>query len=109
MVEKENCDQESIMRFFDQIRREEAYRDVTAPIHLFLDNARYQKCYTVQAYAKETNIILQYLPPYSPNLNLIERFWKFMKKVLVRNQYYETFDEFKNAFETFFASLDQYQ
>lgn len=63
---------------------QEGYSDNT-PIHLFLDNARYQKYYTVQDYAKEKNIVLEYLPAYSPNLNLIERFWKFTKKVLVRN------------------------
>lgn len=79
------------------------------PIHLFLDNARYQKCYSVQEYAKKKNIILEYLPAYSPNLNLIERFWKFTKKILVRNQYYETFDEFRKAFETFFSTLDQHK
>lgn len=92
MIEEENCDQSSTKRFFDLLRQE--YPDTT-PIHIFLDNAKYQKCYTVQEYAKEINIVLEYLPAYSPNLNLIERFWKFTKKVLVRNQYYETFDEFK--------------
>jgi transposase len=109
MIERENCDQTSTKRFFDQLRTEEAYKDMNIPIHLFLDNERYQKCYTVQEYAKTKNIILEYLPAYSPNLNLIERFWKFTKKVLVRNQYYETFDEFKQAFELFFLSLDQYK
>ncbi len=106
MIEEENCDQSSTKRFFDLIREE--YPDTT-PIHLFLDNAKYQKCYTVQEYAQEKNIVLEYLPPYSPNLNLIERFWKFTKKVLVRNQYYETFDEFHKAFESFFLSLDDYR
>lgn len=109
MIERENCDQASTKRFFDQIRQEEAYRDASIPIHLILDNARYQKCYTVQEYAQEKNIVLEYLPAYSPNLNLIERFWKFTKKVLVRNQYYETFDEFKQAFETFFSELHLHQ
>lgn len=106
MIEEENCDQASTRRFFDLLRQD--YPDAL-PIHLFLDNARYQKCYTIQEYAKEKNIVLEYLPSYSPNLNLIERFWKFTKKVLVRNQYYETFDEFRKAFESFFLSLNDYQ
>ena len=50
------------------------------PIVLILDNARYQKCALVWLLASELNIELLYLPPYSPNLNLIERLWKFVKK-----------------------------
>jgi transposase len=46
------------------------------PITLVLDNAHYQKCALVQALARGLGIELLYLPAYSPNLNLIERFWK---------------------------------
>jgi transposase len=80
---------------------------MTTPIVLILDNARYQKAYEVQEYAKMKNIQLEYLPAYSPNLNLIERFWKFTKKVLVINQYYETYTEFQTAFKNFFTLLEQ--
>jgi len=74
-----------------------------------MDNARYQKAYEVQSHAATLNIVLEYLPPYSPNLNLIERFWKFTKKTIVRNKYYATFDSFVSAFESFFRSLDSYK
>ena len=50
------------------------------PITLILDNARYQKCKIVWALAESLKIELLYLPSYSPNLNLIERLWKFVKK-----------------------------
>jgi transposase len=50
------------------------------PITLVLDNARYQHCQMVQQLATQLNIELLFLPPYSPNLNLIERLWKFVKK-----------------------------
>ena len=53
-------------------------------------------------------IDLIFLPPYSPNLNLIERFWKFFKKQVLYNQYYETFNEFKAACEEFFENPSQY-
>ena len=48
-------------------------------ITLVLDNARYQKCRIVQGLAETLDIELLYLPAYSPNLNLIERLWKFVK------------------------------
>ena len=54
-------------------------------IHIILDNARYQKCALVQTLAKELGIVLTYIPPYSPNLNLIERVWKFVKADCVQN------------------------
>ena len=64
-------------------------------IVIVLDNARYQRCKLVEALAMELGITLQFLPSYSPNLNLIERLWKFVKKTCLSNQYDETFDDFK--------------
>lgn len=62
-------------------------------IHLILDNAKYQKCKVVQTVAKKLNISLDYIPPYSPNLNLIERLWKHTK-ANIRTKHYDTFGEF---------------
>ena len=67
------------------------------PITLVLDNARYQKCDLVQTTAKGLNIELCFLPPYSPNLNLIERLWKFVKKECLYSEYYTDFTKFKTA------------
>src|SRR4030066_1172310 len=53
---------------------------VGIPITIFLDNPRYQKCALVMEKAQRLNIELCFLPTYSPNLNLIERMWKFVKK-----------------------------
>jgi len=69
--------------------------DGLCPITLVLDNARYQKCKLVQALAEELRIELLYLPAYSPNLNLIERLWKYVKKRCLNGKYYETFAEFQ--------------
>jgi len=62
------------------------------PISIVLDNARYQKCKLVQQTSKLFDIELLYLPPYSPNLNLIERMWKFVKKKCLYSKYYSDFD-----------------
>ena len=67
------------------------------PITIVLDNARYQKCKLVQATAKLFDIELLYLPPYSPNLNLIERMWKFVKKKCLNSKYYPDFASFTNS------------
>lgn len=67
------------------------------PITLFLDNARYQKCALVSQVANALQIELCYLPAYSPNLNLIERVWKFVKKKSLYSKYYSEFNAFKTA------------
>ena len=56
-----------------------AAASVGLPITLVLDNSRYQKCAVVQALASSLGIELLYLPGYSPNLNLIERLWRFVR------------------------------
>ena len=73
------------------------------PVTLVLDNARYQKCRLVQQLAGELGIELLYLPSYSPNLNLIERLWKFVKKKTLNAKYYENFAAFKAAIMTCIA------
>jgi len=75
------------------------------PITLFLDNARYQKCALVQALATSLNIELCYLPSYSPNLNLIERLWKFIKKQCLYSKYYQDFPAFKSAIQSCLLEL----
>jgi transposase len=68
------------------------------PVHIVLDNARYQKCEVVAALSEELGITLHYIPPYSPNLNLIERLWKHVKSRL-RSKYYDQFDDFKGTID----------
>lgn len=67
------------------------------PLTLVLDNARYQRCRLVMDVAVRLEIELLFLPPYSPNLNLIERLWKFVKKECLATQYYASFAPFKQA------------
>jgi transposase len=74
------------------------------PMTLVLDNARYQKCALVMELAQSLNIELLYLTTDSPNLNLIERLWKFVKKQCLYSIYYPDFNAFKQAIS---ACLDQ--
>ena len=67
------------------------------PITLVLDNARYQRNAYVMAEAERLGITLLWLPTYSPNLNLIERLWKFVKAECLHGRYYPKFGPFKQA------------
>ena len=75
-------------------------------ITLVMDNARYQRCTWVSAKAAELDIELLFLPAYSPNLNLIERLWKLVKKRCLTNRYYACFADFRRAIDTCLDDLN---
>ena len=89
-----NIDAPTIVDFLHQLR---IYYYDMKPIYIVLDNARYQHCQLVRYVAWQFNIHLLFLPSYSPNLNIIERLWKFVKKKCLYAKYYQTFDDFKAA------------
>jgi transposase len=82
-----------------ELLRKIAALGLTGPITLVLDNARYQRNAVVQALATQLEITLLYLPSYSPNLNLIERLWKFIKRRALYGRYHPTFAEFQAAIQ----------
>jgi transposase len=88
-----------------ELLRKIAAEKLTGPITLVLDNARYQRNKVVQGLAVELGIRLLFLPPYSPNLNLIERLWGFAKRQSVYGKYHANFASFRTAIESTFASL----
>ena len=101
---EETCNAERIIEFLQKIK--EAYPGVK--IVIVLDNARYNYAKATRAFADENEILLLFLPPYAPNLNIIERLWKFAKKQLVNNTYHENFSQFFDAAESFFNNLDEH-
>src|SRR5205085_10427534 len=72
---------------------------LAVPITLVLDNARYQRNAAVQALASQLGITLMDLPSYSPNLNLIERLWKFIRRRALYGRYHPTFADFQAAIQ----------
>jgi transposase len=82
-----------------ELMRKIAAENLVGPITLVLDNARYQRNAVVQALAAELGLALLYLPSYSPNLNLIERLWKFIKRRALYGRYHATFADFRAAIQ----------
>lgn len=92
---------ETVVQLLERIAREYA----GLPIHIFLDNARYQHCQLVKDTAKRLGISLEFLPPYSPNLNLIERLWKFVKAEVLAATYFPDSKSFQKAIVNFLNQL----
>jgi transposase len=94
---------ETIISFLEKLREDS--QDI--PIVIVMDNARYQHCKAVEERALQLNIEILFLPPYSPNLNVIERLWKFTKKAVLYGRYYDTPDKFHQAIRKFFEEINK--
>lgn len=100
--EDKTLNADATIRFFQRI--ESAYPD-KSKVHVFCDNAGYYRNAQVTKYLENSKVDLHFLPPYSPNLNPIERLWKWMKETVVYNTYYEHFEGFQSAIEGFFEAF----
>ena len=88
IVSEDSVNTDSTIALFEAL---EKLHPLATVIHVILDNARYHFSAPVMEYVKNSKIKLIFLPPYSPELNLIERLWKFFKKKVLYNQYYESY------------------
>jgi transposase len=82
-----------------ELLRAVARRGLSGPVTMVLDNARYQRNAVVQGLAADLGIVLLFLPSYSPNLNLIERLWRFTKRKAAYGRYHPTFADFRAAIQ----------
>lgn len=104
----ETINAQTTMELFDKIQQN--YKDKTT-IYLIIDNATYYKNKDVKSYLNnpDCRIKLKFFPPYSPNLNFIERLWKYMKKYIIGVKYREKFKEFEKDIHYFFDNIEQYE
>ena len=79
------------------------------PIYVICDNARYYKNKALRAWLADQPLVQVFLPPYSPNLNLIERLWKFLRKKVINTVFYRTKEAFRAAIQRFFDQLGDFR
>lgn len=106
--EEEKITSAAMIRLFADL---EARHPEAAEIAVVLDNARYNRSRELKAWLDQPGcrVRLVYLPSYAPNLNLIERFWHFMKRKVLSNRAYAKFALFKQAFDNFFNRLHEHR
>jgi len=104
--EDESINAQSTIALMEQIKEQQG----EGIIYLIADNARYYRSKKVREFLENNpRVKLLFLPPYSPNLNLIERLWLFFKKKRLWNRYYEHYAEFKQECMTFFENIHLYE
>jgi transposase len=79
-----------------------------------VDNARYYRSALVAEFLRSSRIHMHFLPPYSPNLNPIERLWRLMKKEVIKSEYTPHFSVFQQRIRDFrraapFTNIDKYK
>ena len=106
MLEDATVNEQTTIKLFEKCLEKYPDKDI---ITIYLDNASYHKSKLVKKFIEEhPKINLSFLPPYSPNLNLIERLWKFANEKVVNLKYYHDFNRFKEQMMGFYNSIDQY-
>ena len=95
----ETINAEAVNIFFQELR--EKY-PIKSKLHIILDQSGYHRSSHLKRAAKNLNIRLHYLPPYSPNLNPIERLWKVMNEQVRNNKFFSSAKEFRTKISNFF-------
>jgi transposase len=94
----------AMIALFEEV---EARHPTASAIAVVIDNAKHNVSRAMRDWLARAGCRIRpiYLPSYAPNLNLIERLWRFMKRRVLDNKYYPTFSAFRTAFEDFFANI----
>lgn len=96
---------ESTIALYEQLQKHQR----RGKIYVICDNAKYYRSRLVQGWLKGSRVVQVFLPSYSPNLNLIERLWKFLRKKVIDTHYYPTKETFREAIMTFFGDIRTYR
>lgn len=106
VIEEETINAQAIIKLLEAVKEKQTH----GKVFIVLDNAKYHHAKIVRNWLlHHARFRLIFLPPYSPNLNLIERLWRFFHQKVTNNRYFPTFQEFKEVTMTFFQNLHQYK
>jgi transposase len=106
VLEEETINADATINLLEAIGKKQKH----GKVYMILDNARYHHAKVVRRWMlHHPRFKFLFLPAYSPNLNLIERLWRFFHQQVTYNRYFETFQEFKNTTLAFFTNLKHYE
>jgi transposase len=103
--EDERINAESTIALYEQLQEHHP----EGSIHVICDNAKYYRSRVVKEWVEQSRIVQVFLPSYSPNLNLIERLWRFFRKKVTDTEFYPTKEKFRDAVRRFFNDIEQHR
>lgn len=107
LIEADAINAQATIELYEKIQANNLDKE---QIYVIGDNARYYRNAELQDWlGKNPRIVQLFLPPYSPNLNLIERLWKFLRKKVINTKFYPSFEEFRRAILAFFENINLYK
>lgn len=106
IIESQTINAQSTQELYEKIMLKNSDK---SKIYIISDNARYYKNNALKEWLMDKPIVQIFLPPYSPNLNIIERLWKFMRKKVINTNFYRTKERFKTAILDFFTHIADYK
>lgn len=107
VIEADTINAQATIELYEKIQANNLDKE---QVYVIGDNARYYRNVELQAWLdKNSRIVQLFLPPYSPNLNLIERLWKFLRKKVINTKFYPSFEEFRRAILAFFENINNYK
>ena len=107
-METDRCDAQAFLAFLRYVLSH--YENENKPIVMILDNARIHHAKLIQPFLKEheDRLTLLFLPPYSPNLNAVERVWGWLKKSVIANRFHATREDIRQSVLSFLECLDEF-
>lgn len=104
-IEEEQYDAKVFLAFLVKVVEKYAGEKIV----MILDNARIHHAKLIQPFldAHKDTLQLVFLPPYSPNLNLIEGLWGWLKKSVIYNVFYSSVDDIRKAVRTFLSEISK--
>lgn len=106
VLEEQTIDAKATIHLLNEIKRKQR----RGKVYIILDNAKHHHARAVRNWLlRRPRFTLLYLPAYSPNLNIIERLWRFYHQQITYNHYFESFKEFKETTLAFFKNLKPYE
>lgn len=105
MREDESINAQSTIALYEQLQEHHP----KGRIYVICDNAKYYRSKVVKEFVEQSRIVQVFLPSYSPNLNLIERLWRFFRKEVTDKEFYPTKEKFREAVRRFFDDIEQYR
>jgi transposase len=100
-VKMPNVDTECLNAYLENLSKKYEGKKIAA----IMDGAGWHKSKNLKI---PDNIDIFILPPYSPELNPVERFWQYLKQNILHNRLYETLEEIELELQTFLSSLQNH-